>query len=709
MKKTLKRIAVLLMAFLFVFGMFSGCASQTPGGGGGDQTEEPDDPSGNTGDNDESYSYGEDWADSYDEAYTQSLLSMGEQQFTLSQIGGTDGAGRSVNAHGKLKESSKYVGIFYFLWLGTGFNGIYDISDLLEKDPALATDTVKNPLWALPGSQYYDASVSPQNAFHYFEEPLYGYYNSEDPWVIRRHLELLTMAGVDFLYLDFTNAGLSGDSVINIYQKQAYALLDEILKMKQQGYDVPEIVPMVCNPSTGGGTQSITKIVEWVYENYYAYDNFKYKDCWFTADETRNPSRKPLLVCYNFDESYLTNQAVADAFWIRKVVWPTAVTSSDYENGFPWMDYSLPQQNYNGIMNVSVAQHLNGNWSSEAYLARSRKNMTYKYRGRSALSSQQYAYQSDSTEEAVYGQNFSDQWYNVINYEGEDEVWMVTVTGWNEWVAQKLNNNGADSYANFVDTFNVAFSRDIEMMRDDDGYADNFFMQLATNIRDFKYETAEKSSSAAMWKRQTLNYADPAAWDSVQAKYLDFVSDAQARNYASVANVYTYTDDSARNDISYLKIANDSEYLYVLVAADNDITNYTSGDECWMNLYISTGVDGGWENYNFVINRKPSDGKTSIEALSVDANGKIQAAMLSEQADYSVNGKFISYRIPLSALKVTSADEIQIKACDNIFAVKATEENDGVGVYSFGDVMAFYCGGDSAPIGRLNYTYRMAY
>ena len=69
----------------------------------------------------------------------------------------------------------------------------------------------------------------------------------------------------------------------------------------------------------------------------------------------------------------------------------------------------------------------------------------------------------------------------------------------------------------------------------------------------------------------------------------------------------------------------------------------------------------------------------------------------------------ISFRIPLEALGVTSADEIQLKACDNVFANTATEDNDGVGVFEFGDVMAFYTGGDCAPMGRLNYAYRMAY
>ena len=658
---------------------------------------------------DEKYEYGEDWPDAYDAAYTQSLLDMGETEFTLSQIAGTDGIGRTVSARAERKDG-KYVGIFYFLWLGENWSGIYDISKLQEQYADLATDTVKNPLWANAGSAYYDSSISPQNAFHYFEEPLYGYYDSNDPWVIRKHLELLAYAGVDFLYLDFTNAGMSGSTPVNIYAEETYALMDAILEMRAKGINVPQIVPMICNPSTSGGTRTITRIVEWVYENYYAKDNFKYKDCWFTADSGRNPSGKPLLVCYDFDEQYLTNQDAADAFWFRKVVWPTSVSSTDYENGFPWMDYSLPQKNYNGIMNVSIAQHLGGSWSSEAYLARSRGSAGsgYEYRGRSATAAQRYAYQSDSAEEAKYGANFEYEWSNAIHYQGDDEVWMVTVTGWNEWVAQKLNVN--NQYATFVDTFNQAFSRDIEMMRDADGYADNYYMQLAANTRLFKYGDSQYTSNTAMWERRTVKFDELSAWDDVQAKYVDLGGDAIERNHKSVAGVYTYTDTSARNDIRYLKLANDSEYLYVLVNTEAAVTAHANGDTDWMNLYLSTGAANGWENYNFVINRRPNpDGTTSIERLGTGSDGKIATETLSIAANYYVEGCFISYRIPLEALGVTSADEIQIKATDNVFANRLTESNDGVGVYEFGDIMAFYTGGDCAPAGRLNYAYRMAY
>lgn len=630
---------------------------------------------------------------------TTELLALGEQEFTLAQLSGTDGVGRKTEPRG-MADTGKYVGIFYFMWLGNDslHDGIYDISKILEANPDLRYDTGKNPLWVLSESPYYDPSVSPEERYHYFEEPLYGYYRSDDPWVVRRHLELLSYAGVDFLYLDFTNAAWTGTDAVNVYPESTYVLLDAILEMQAAGMDVPKIVPMVCNPYTGG-VVVCSKIVERVYEMYYAKDNFKYKNCWFTADPVRNPSGKPLIVTYNARREYFTNAAAYDAFWYKKVVWPNAVNEYSYKNGFPWIDFTQPQENYDGVMNVSVAQHF-GNWSSEAYLAVA-EDKEYKYRGRSATGGEQYAVNTNDDEKAVYGANFEEQWARAINYEGDDEVWMVTVTGWNEWIARKLRLEG-QTRGVFVDTFSVSFSRDTEMMRDG-GYADNFYMQLAGNIAKFKRRDGQPFT--AVWEKRTVEYTDLSSWEGVKAKYLDFSADTVNRDFHSVGDQYRYTDTTARNDIQYLKIANDENYLYLLINAKS-LSERSEGDRCWMNVYLATGESGGWESYNYVINRSFNGDKGSIERLGTDGSGKIRTEVLSQQADIYVENDCVSLRIPLSAIGVSGNSEIGVKACDNIFANTPTEENDGVGCYAFGDVMAFYCGGDSAPMGRLNYAYR---
>ena len=164
------------------------------------------------------------------------------------------------------------------------------------------------------------------------------------------------------------------------------------------------------------------------------------------------------------------------------------------------------------------------------------------------------------------------------------------------------------------------------------------------------------------------------------------------RNHTSVDRDVPYKDDSARNDIDYLKICNDGQNLYVAVTAKEDIEPYKNGDTGWMNLYLSAGEDSGWENYNFVVNRNPdtSAGSTSIERFT-GTGSEVKAA---GSAKYFLSGKTIVYSFPLSALGVTEGSVIEIKATDNL--------------QRFGEADDFYISGDSAPMGRLNYAYRIA-
>lgn len=114
----------------------------------------------------------------------------------------------------------KEVGIFYFAWLGQHPSlqtGIYDITRLRAEHPGDLYDTAGTPL-------------SPLHKYHFWSEPLYGYYNSADPWVVARHIELFMAAGIDYMIFDTTNG--------YTYPEVVRTVLETLLSFQRQGLSV---------------------------------------------------------------------------------------------------------------------------------------------------------------------------------------------------------------------------------------------------------------------------------------------------------------------------------------------------------------------------------------------------------------------------------------------------------------------------------------
>ena len=89
-------------------------------------------------------------------------------------------------------QANRFVGIFYFLTHGRNISTLpNDISKILPLAPDILSKP-DSPLWGPPGP-------------YYWGQPLYGYYDGRDPWVLRRHATLLADAGVDTVIFDTTN------------------------------------------------------------------------------------------------------------------------------------------------------------------------------------------------------------------------------------------------------------------------------------------------------------------------------------------------------------------------------------------------------------------------------------------------------------------------------------------------------------------------
>ena len=177
--------------------------------------------------------------------------------YSNNYVVGVDKLGRTFDASIPKTDKERQVGIFYFMTLGQHLgkysDKIYDTNKILQ---------MENGLELLFSLDHLDEDIAPAGAPYFWSEPLFGYYNSTDVWVIRRHLQLLSEAGVDFLVFDVTNA-VTYDAVYPL-------IMREICALKEQGFaDVPEAVFYTHSYST--------VIINKLYNDVYSQGLYIYK------------------------------------------------------------------------------------------------------------------------------------------------------------------------------------------------------------------------------------------------------------------------------------------------------------------------------------------------------------------------------------------------------------------------------------------------
>lgn len=186
----------------------------------------------------------------------------------------TDAIGRVMptNAEtGDVKDDKRrVVGIFYITWHTQNFHSVPspytgDITKILQQSPEARNDS-NHPAW-----KRYDPHM-----YHY-AEPEMGYFLSQDEWVIRKDISMLTDAGVDVMIMDVTNAVR--------YWDEWEVTFKTMQKMKAEGNPVPKFCFWAFNGP-------VITVVQELYDRIYKEN--KYPDLWFYWDG------KPLLL-YNSD------------------------------------------------------------------------------------------------------------------------------------------------------------------------------------------------------------------------------------------------------------------------------------------------------------------------------------------------------------------------------------------------------------------------
>ncbi|MDQ8734761.1 hypothetical protein [Paenibacillus sp. LHD-38] len=561
--------------------------------------------------------------------------------YLVDQWGGIDGLGRELPSReeaGPIRPD-RYVGLFYFLWLGQhGTWGPFDNTQIIANWPEAVYDP-RHPAWGPPSS------------FHFWGEPLYGYYLNDDAWVLRKHVQMLASSGIDFLVFDTTNA--------EIY-KRVYDILFQIMDdIYRQGFKVPQFV-FYTNTESG-------KTISEIYENIYKPGRFRH--LWF------HWKGKPLII----GDPEECDEEQRQFFTFRLNQWPNEGAKT---NGFPWIEFQRPQRvfyNDEGekeIINVSVAQHPSVAMSDTPF---------YGYGdnwGRDYHDGIESSEAGSSFDAINQGMNIAEQWEFAL----KEDPQIVFVTGWNEWIAMRLTGTKEHPVL-FVDQATLNFSRDIEPMKD--GYGDHYYMQLISYVRRFK-GMSEQGKGSFHLDKPLLMGPDFSAWQQVTQQYRDFAGDTVPRDHPGYGDLH-YTNDTGRNDFVTLKAAHTDECLYFYAQTKEPISSFT--DRHWMMLLIRVRTESntGWEGYQYIINRNViSDAATWLERSTGGWNWKPVG-----EVRYACNGNELQLELPHLLLGIDETKGgiwLEFKWVDHM-------QNDG-------EITDFLQYGDVAPEGRLNYIYK---
>ncbi len=574
----------------------------------------------------------------------------------------TDGLGRESVTYedvGGVKED-RTVAMFYWTWhVDLAFTQPLNVNDFMLKYPEAIRD-YDHEAWPKGGGTAY-----------FWNEPLYGYYRTNDPWVLRRHAELLANAGVDTIFTDNTNGAYTW--------KSSYGPLMETWNDAQENgaVDVPKVSFLLPFGPTDGSREQI----EMLYLDIFRPE--KYQNLWFYWDE------KPMLMGYNGNVSTSSNlHKEIKSFFTWRPGQPAYVIKGRQLGTWGWLA-AYPQtvyyKNVQGfkdkiIEQMTVGVAVNHNYETNKGTAMNGVNVI----GRSYTPEFEDRYEKEGTEATKWGYQFAKQ----FDYALEQDPQVLFITGWNEWTAGRHESWGGVENA-FPDQFIDEYSRDLEMTRGE--LKDHYYYLLVNYVRKYKGVNPIPTPSPA----QTIDLSKSAdQWSTAEPYYAAYIGNTAHRDAQGYGNL-RYTETSGRNDIIGARVARDADTVWFFVECFDTITPYT--DSLWMNLYIDSDQESkGWETFDFVVNKSAASADTLVlERFTGNGYDTEKVA----DVKYRVDGKTMAVEIPKSALGLEGNDfTLNFAWTDNV-------HDEGDYTKFSGDILDFYLSGDVAPGARFKFSY----
>ncbi len=622
----------------------------------------------------------------------------------------TDALGRTLPAFSEVgpvkRDHRRVVGIFYITWHSDSLARLKppyraDVSRVLAGHSKARLDA-KHPLWT-------------EGSYHW-GEPEPGYFLTKDEYVIRQDMSMLADAGVDVLVVDVTNAVR--------YWDEWEAIFAVMRRMKAEGNQVPQFCFWAFNGP-------VISVVQDLYDRIYKLE--KYKDLWFLWDG------RPLLL-YNGTPSSDANGAGVQNpnphFEAAAKTDPKHLHFGDPDYTEPfYKDYTKEVKGFFTLRTMWwgyfewAGKRFVGtedNWSFgldlgdqrvRALSPEERVSRHHGHKEEAAVTPAQHpssligkSWTASGGEPALneydlplptyvpwlgktvehpegYGIYFQQRWDEAIA--GDPEF--LYLNDWNEWTAGKYSPPGGgttrfmrrDSTYFFVDQYDAEFNRTLQPMKG--GYTDNYYMQMAQNIRRYKGVRPIPELHGLHPIKIDGEFAD---WAGLEVEYRDTVGDTVHRDYPGYGGLH-YTNDLGRNDIVTCKVAVDRSMVCFYVEANEALTPHTGKN--WMLLLIDAdhNPNTGWYGYDYLINQRVMDEKTTT-LQRYDANAPGGPWVEVARLDYRYSGKALELAVPRKLLGLTGdAFTFDFHWCDNPAELK--------------DPISLCTAGDSAPNRRFNY------
>jgi len=283
----------------------------------------------------------------------------------------------------------------------------------------------------------------------------------------------------------------------------------------------------------------------------------------------------------------------------------------------------------------------------------------------------------------AYGIYFQERWDEALAANPE----FLYINDWNEWTAGKYHPDhggttpwlGRDNPFFFVDQYNAEFNRGIQPMKG--GYTDNYYMQMAQNIRRYKGVRPIPEQKGFTSIAIDGSFKD---WEKVENEFRDTKGDVWHRDAIGYAGI-NYVNRSGRNDIITSKVALSKKKIYFYVETSAPLTPHT--DKNWMLLLIDADNDSntGWYGYDFLINGR-IESETQTTLMKYEQDKWVEISTLA----YRYSDNKMEIEIPIHLLSISQDYLVMdFKWSDNPEKLE--------------NPISFALNGDTAPNRRFNY------